>query len=226
MIRTVLITGASGNLGRELVKYFIEKGSRVIGVMLHNDPFGEEYDHYLFEKRYVDLIDEMETTKMMHEVIKKYSQLDVALLTAGGFEGGGFLQTNDSDIQNQLNINFFTAYSIARILLLQMMQQQEGKIMLVGSKPGLYPNDSKASVAYGLSKSLLFHLAEMMNKEGEKNNVYTKVLVPTIIDTPQNRMAMPNSNTETWAKPEKIAEIVYATCASKDWNKTEKILLV
>ncbi len=226
MIRNVLITGASGNLGSELIKYFIEKGSRVIGVMRHNDPFGEAYDHFLFEKKYVDLTNEMETTIMMHEVIKKYSQIDVALLTAGGYAGGGFLQTTNEDIQKQLNLNFFTTYSIARMLLLQMMQQQEGKIILVGSKPGMNPGEAKDSIGYALSKSLLFHLAEMMNKESAKNNVITKVLVPTVIDTPQNRLAMPKANFATWTKPETIAEIVYAKCASKDWERSEKIIFV
>ncbi len=226
MIRTVLVTGASGNLGREVVKHFIEKGSRVIGLMLHNDPFGEEYEHFLFEKRYVDLTNEMETTTVMHTIIKKHSQIDVAILTAGGYEGGGFLQTSGEDIQKQMNINFFTAYNIARILLLQMMQQQEGKMLLVGSRPGLNPGNSKNTIAYGLSKSLLFSLATMMNKESEKNNVITKVLVPTTIDTPQNRLAMPKADFSKWTKPGSIAELIYQKISATDWDSSEKNMLI
>ncbi len=226
MIRTVLVTGASGNLGREVVKHFIEKGSRVIGLMLHNDPFGEEYDHFLFEKRYVDLTNEMETTTVMHSIIKKHSQIDVAILTAGGYEGGGFLQTGSEDIQKLMNINFFTAYNIARILLLQMMQQQGGKMILVGSRPGLNPKESKDSIAYGLSKSLLFSLAEMMNKESERNNVITKLLVPTTIDTPENRLAMPKADKTKWAKPERIAELIYQKISAIDWDRSDKNILI
>lgn len=226
MIRNVLITGASGNLGREVVKHFIEKGSRVIGLMLHNDPFGEEYDHFLFEKRYVDLTNEKETSDLMHDVIRKHSQIDVAILTAGGFEGGGFLQTSGEDIQKQMNINFFTAYNIARILLLQMMQQQEGKMLLVGSRPGLNPGDSKNTIAYGLSKSLLFSLADMMNKESEKNNVITKILVPTTIDTAENRLAMPKADFSKWTKPQTIAELIYQKISATDWDRSEKNILI
>ena len=226
MIRNVLVTGASGNMGREVVKHFIEKGSRVFGVMMHNDPFGEEFKHVLFESVYADLTNENEITKVMHAIIKKNDHIDAAVLTAGGFEAGGILQTSAEDVQKMLNINFFTAYSVARILLLQMMQQQEGKIILVGSKPGLNPKDSKDSLAYALSKSLIFNLADIMNKEGENNNVITKVLVPTTIDTPQNRAAMPKADTKSWVKPEKIAELIYTKCASKDWEKSDKVIFV
>jgi short-subunit dehydrogenase len=226
MIRNVLVTGASGNLGREVVKHFVEKGSRVFGLMLHNDSFGKEYNHVLFEKIYVDLTNEIETTTVMHAIIKKHDHIDLAILTAGGYEGGGFLQTTSADIQQMMNINFFTCYSVARILLLQMKQQQEGKIMLVGSRQGLNPKESKDNLGYALSKSLIFNLADMMNKEGENNNVITKVLVPTIIDTPQNRAAMPKADTKSWDKPEKIAELIYTKCASKDWDKSDKIIFV
>ena len=61
-------------------------------------------------------------------------------------------------------------------------------------------------VAYGLAKSLIIRLAELMNLEAKGKNVVTSVVVPSTIDTPQNRKAMPDADFNKWVKPEDIKE--------------------
>ena len=90
-----------------------------------------------------------------------------------------------------------------------MMKQGSGRIFLVGSRPGSDMRYSKGMVAYGLAKSLNFRLAELMNDEAKGSNVVTSVLVPSTIDTPQNRKSMPDADFSTWVKPEEIAAIIY-----------------
>ena len=68
---------------------------------------------------------------------------------------------------------------------------------------------SKGLVAYGLSKSLIFRLAELMNDEAKGTNVVTTVIVPSTIDTPQNRGATPKADFTKWVKAEDIAELVH-----------------
>ena len=67
-------------------------------------------------------------------------------------------------------------------------------------------------IAYGLAKSLIFRLAELMNEEGKAHNVVTSVIVPSTIDTPQNRKAMPDANPNNWVKAEEIANVIYYYC--------------
>ena len=62
---------------------------------------------------------------------------------------------------------------------------------------------------YGLAKSLIFRLAELMNDEAKGHNVVSAVVVPGTIDTPQNRKAMPGAHFDNWVKPEDIAGIIY-----------------
>jgi NAD(P)-dependent dehydrogenase (short-subunit alcohol dehydrogenase family) len=90
-----------------------------------------------------------------------------------------------------------------------MMKQNGGRIFLIGSRPGLDATDSKGMVAYGLGKSLIFRLAELLNDEGEAQGVVTSVVVPSTIDTPQNRKAMPKADFNRWVKPEEIADTIY-----------------
>ena len=66
-------------------------------------------------------------------------------------------------------------------------------------------HNSKGMTAYGLSKSLLFRLAELLNEESDGLDIITQVIVPSTIDTPQNRKAMPDADYSKWVKAETIA---------------------
>ncbi|MDP4265191.1 MAG: SDR family oxidoreductase, partial [Bacteroidota bacterium] len=68
--------------------------------------------------------------------------------------------------------------------------------------------------AYGMAKSLIFRLAELMNDEAKGHDVVTTVIVPSTIDTPQNRKSMPDADYNKWVKPEAIADIIYTYCVS------------
>ena len=81
-------------------------------------------------------------------------------------------------------------------------------------------------VAYGLAKSLIFRLAELMNDEAKGKNVVTTVVVPSTIDTPPNRKAMPEANFENWVKPEAIANVIYWHCTEEATVLREPVLKV
>ena len=81
-------------------------------------------------------------------------------------------------------------------------------------------------VAYGLAKSLIFRLAELMNAEAKGSNVVTSVVVPSTIDTPQNRSAMPDASFDTWVKPEAIAELIHFHCTDAAATLREPVIKV
>jgi NAD(P)-dependent dehydrogenase (short-subunit alcohol dehydrogenase family) len=213
--KTAIVTGASGNLGQAVVKKFIDKGYKVIGTVTRNDSGTYDYPVDQFEKIVVDLIHEDEAEKMVEGVISKYGAVDVAVLTVGGFAMGTVAETKIMDIQKQYALNFETTYNIARPVFVQMMKQDQGRIIIIGSKPGLDAQYGKGMVAYGLGKSLVFRLAELMNVEAGDHPVLTSVVVPGTIDTPQNRLAIPDANFDEWVKPETLAEIISMHCENR-----------
>jgi NAD(P)-dependent dehydrogenase (short-subunit alcohol dehydrogenase family) len=87
-------------------------------------------------------------------------------------------------------------------------QPTGGRIVLVGARPALQPRDGASNVAYGLSKSLVLRLAEILNAEGADHNVVTSVIIPSTIDTPDNRAAMPKADFTKWVRPEDIAATI------------------
>ena len=208
-MKTVIITGYSGNLGQAIAKRFLSENFRVIGTVIPNDPVKLDMDSSNFETAVVDLTNEDEAEKFVQQTAEKYHSVDVAVLTVGGFAMGTIAETKMADILKQHKLNFQTTYHVARPVFMQMMKQGAGRIFLTGARTGIDMKYSKGTTAYGLSKSLIFRLAELMNEEAKGQDVVTSVIAPSIIDTPQNRKSMPNADPEKWVKAEDIANAIY-----------------
>ena len=211
-MKTIIVTGASGNLGQMVVKKFLAEKYVVVGTVIPNDPMKIDIDDKNFETEVVDLMNEEASSEFTGRIINRHGNIDAAVLTAGGFAMGKIGDTKTTDIARQYKLNFETAYHIAKPVFLQMMKQGYGRIFLVGSRPGLSMHHSKGMVAYGLSKSLIFRLAELMNDEAKGTNVVISVVVPSTIDTATNRKSMPDADFSKWVKPEAIADIIYFHC--------------
>ena len=183
-MKRAIVTGATGNLGRAVTEQLLVSGYQVAGTGLLPGA-GEGYTGGK-----IDLTDE-------------------TVLTVGGFAMGDIASTPSGKIQEQINLNFMTAYLVARPVFLHMKEQGSGTIFLIGSQAGMAAEKNKGVTAYGLSKSLLFRLAELMNLEATGTDVKIFVVVPFIIDTPQNRVAMPDADFSKWVTPAEIATRIY-----------------
>lgn len=213
--KTALVTGASGNMGQAIVKKLVEDGFKVIGTVIPTDPTIFSFGMDSFEKKVVDLGIEAEAQKLVSDIVDAGSMVEAAALTVGGFAMGTIESTSTADIEKQYKLNFETTYHVARPLFAQMLKQNKGRIFFVGSRPGLDAKSGKGMIAYSLAKSLIFRLADLMNEEAKGTNVVVSVIVPSTIDTPQNRKAMPEADFDAWVTPEAIAETVSFYCSEK-----------
>jgi NAD(P)-dependent dehydrogenase (short-subunit alcohol dehydrogenase family) len=226
MRKTAIVTGSSGNLGQAVVKKFIAEGYKVIGTVVPNDPVAMDFPEEAFEKVVVDLMNETDATNFVNNIILKYGSVDAAVLTVGGFAMGSMADTASSDILKQYKLNFETTYHVARPAFVQMMKQNSGRIFIIGARPGLDSKNAKGMVAYGLAKSLIFRLAELMNGEAKGKNVVVGVVVPSTIDTPQNRKSMPDADFSKWVNPEAIASIICYHCSEEASALRETVIKV
>lgn len=215
MQKTAIVTGAYGNLGQAVVKKFIRGGYSVFGTIMPGEQVPEEFPASGFTGSTIDLTNEEDAEKWIQSVVEQTGTVDAAILTVGGFAMGSMADTPSAAIQKQYKLNFETTYHIARPVFLQMMKQNSGRIFMIGAKPGLNSTFSNGMVAYGLAKSMVIRLAELMNIEAKGHNVVTAVIIPSTIDTPQNRKAMPEADFNEWVKPEHIANNIFFHCTDE-----------
>lgn len=204
-MKTIIVSGASGNLGNAVAQHFIEQGDRVIG-LVHHKKEGKLIENY--HEIEIDLMNDAQTAEKIKALISTYKKIDAAVLTAGGFKVGNLSHTKAEDLMFQYKLNFLTAYNVAQPLLSHFEENQSGKIFFIGSEPGKDTSTGKGVVAYSLAKSQLFQLTKIINSTYKKEAITAHVIVPSTIDTPQNRKAVPNADFSKWEKPEDIAGII------------------
>jgi len=207
-MKNIIVTGIYGNLGSAVATKFLDKGFRVIGTTTRQQA-SEFANNGNVEISTVDLMQEDNANSFVKNAIEKFTLINVAVLTVGGFVTGDLEKTRAGDIQEQIQLNFATAWNVAQPIFSHMMQQGKGRIFLIGSKAGWDLRQSKSAVAYGMSKSLIFRLGELLNEEAKGTNVVTSVVIPSIIDTAQNRKSMPDADFSKWVEPGAIADLIF-----------------
>jgi NAD(P)-dependent dehydrogenase (short-subunit alcohol dehydrogenase family) len=224
-MKTVFITGATGNLGTATVDKFLSEGYKVIATVSPGKTTGTVPKEV--ELHPVDLSDEDAVEETISQVLAKHKTIDAALFLAGGYAHGGIADTDFARLDRMIAINFQTAFFAAQRIYQHMITQQEGgRLIFIGARPGLDPKAAASSLAYGLSKSLIFYLADIINATAHSNShsakVTASVVVPSTIDTPQNRAAMPKADFSHWVKAEEIADTLHliADKRSAAWRET------
>lgn len=210
-MKTVLITGASGNLGKVVVEKFIQNDFQVLATV---SP-GKKWDGVLSKNLHlveVDLADEQNVKRAIQHWTTTTS-VQAAFFLAGGYASGDITNTTGAVIHQMLSINFETAFYIGQELFNHMVQQNQGRLVFIGARPSLSAAHGKSSIAYGLSKTLVMKFAEYLNAAGSDNNILSHVIVPSTIDTPANRAAMPEADFSRWVRPEDIAETLLFLCS-------------
>ncbi len=226
MMKTVIITGANGNLGTAVTKVFLEKGYRVVATVLTEAMKNDLPPHDLLEPVVVDLGNETATASFVRSVIDKHGAVAAGILLVGGFRMGGIDTTTSSQVEQQIALNFTTAYHVARPLFQHMMSEKSGRLIFIGARPAIEPMQGKNLVAYGLSKSMLFTLAEFLNAEAKGTNVTATVVAPSTLDTPLNRKSMPDTDPGIWVNPVTLAEILAFVVSDQGTPLRETVLKV
>ena len=211
----MIITGANGNLGIATVRKFLDEGYKVVAVDHSMDHLDFARGNPGFAWKATDLSDEQATAAFVNGVIGEYGKIDGALLLAGGYAPGDLASTDGGTLKKMYSLNFETAYFMARPLLRHMLQNGYGRLVFMGARPALKPEQGKSAIAYSLTKAMLFHLAELLNAEAKGRNVVASVVAPSTIDTALNRKSMPDADPSSWVRPEQIADILELICSEK-----------
>jgi len=206
-----MVTGAAGNLGYAVAKEFMEAGAKL--VLTDHKPdrlhmlfpaFGQE-DHFLASP--INSLNVEEISGAARLAMNKFGRIDVLVNTVGGYAAGDAVhQTDYEQFDFMINLNLKTAVLACQAVIPIMLDKNGGKIINIGSRAGL--KGSANSAAYSASKAAVIRLTESISAEVRAEGINVNCVLPGIIDTPQNREAMPKANFSDWVTPQSIARVI------------------
>ncbi|KQS33306.1 SDR family NAD(P)-dependent oxidoreductase [Dyadobacter sp. Leaf189] len=223
MGKHIIVSGATGNLGKVVAGKLISLGYG-LHINLRNTTKAGDFDPAFVSTYEADLTKPEQAEAFAANAVAKAGRIDAAVLLAGGFAPGKLEATTLQDIEKMISMNFLTAFNLIKPLKAHFEENGGGQFILVGARPALVPDQGAGSFAYALSKSLLFQTADVINAESKKSNISASVVVPSIIDTPDNREAMPGSDFTKWISPKDMAESI-AFILSETGSKMKETVL-
>jgi len=205
----VVVTGASGNLGRALASAFAARNARLVLIDRQRDRLDALYGAEDARRLHLsaDLMNGDAVEAAAKATVDRFGRVDVLCNIAGGFRMGPPVhETSDADWSFLFDINARTLLHAARAFVPRMLQGGGGKIVNVGAFAA--QKGAAHMGAYVASKSAVIRLTESMAAELRDKNVNVNCVLPTIIDTPENRKAMPDADPAKWVAPEDLASVI------------------
>ncbi|QGU31597.1 SDR family NAD(P)-dependent oxidoreductase [Thermochromatium tepidum] len=209
--KTILITGASGNLGAATARAFAAQGARTVLIgrnpeALHRTqatlPAGTE--SLVIS---VDLLDSEQVTAMVEQVEGHFGAIQGLINIAGGFRMGPAIQdTTDADWNAMLDLNARTAFHCARAVVPKLLAAGQGTIVNVAARAALRGLGHMGP--YCISKAAVVTLTETLADELKSNGIRVNCVLPGTLDTPQNRAAMPDQDPSNWVGLDALADVI------------------
>lgn len=210
----VLITGAAGALGRALAQRFAAEGWRLALVDVSESGLKAAYPDADPRRLLIaaDLLDALSTQRAADGVFAHYGRIDALCNIAGGFAMGTPVHaTPAADWTRMWDLNAQTLIHAVRAVVPKMLAQGHGRIVNVGSGAGQHGQAQMG--AYSVAKSAVIRLTESMAAELREQNINVNCVLPSIIDTPANRAAMPGADPRRWVAAADLAATIHFLCS-------------
>jgi NAD(P)-dependent dehydrogenase (short-subunit alcohol dehydrogenase family) len=206
--RHVVVTGGTGALGTAVVGALIEAGA-VCHVPYVNSAEADRFTWRNHSK--VKLVAAIELTQEA-AVARLYDgvpQLWASIQIAGGFAMAPVAKTTKSDLMQQIDMNFVTAFLCCRASVNAMIRTGAGgRIVNVASRPALEWRAGAGMVAYTAGKAAVAAMTVALAEEVVKEGILVNAIAPSTMDTSANRQAMPKADHAAWPKVEEVAATI------------------
>lgn len=202
----IIVTGGTGSLGSAAAKLFLEMGAKVsIPCFIKSGLDGLTFqDHEkVFIQTGINLTNEAAANSFYKAAIAKQGPLWASVNIAGGFAMGNVSSTSKQDFMKQLNMNLLTCFISCKNAVTHL--QDSGRIVNISSRPGIEPRKGAGRSAYAVSKAGVSALTQSLAEEVIDKDILVNAVAPSVIDTQQNREAMPDADFDKWPNPEEIA---------------------
>lgn len=210
--KVALVAGGTGALGRAVSLALQREGAQVL--VTYRKPEALDVLGNSIEAHQVDVTDEAAVGELVARIVARHQRLDVLVNAVGGYAGGTKLWEQEANVLDRmLAQNLRSGYTLSRVAVRAMLKQERGAIVNVAAKAAL--DHPGGAAAYAASKAAALALLDSLAAELKGTGVRVNSILPSIIDTPANRQAMPKAEFAKWPKPEEIARVILFLCSDE-----------
>lgn len=217
--RHIVVTGGTGALGSAVVGLLTAHGARCSIPVFNRaelDRFPLRGDARVRTYEGIDLTEQDSVEQFFTEAGRDAEAagatrgLWASIHAAGGFAMSPVRQTDGPDFMRQIEMNALTCFLSCREAVRRMsgLGEQGGRIVNVAARPALEPRLGAGMSAYTASKAAVAALTQAIGEEVAKDGILVNAVVPSIMDTPANRAAMPDADHAKWPKVQDVAATI------------------
>jgi len=212
-----LVAGGTGGLGQAVSLAFLREGAMVTATYRRQEEFAAlktaaGASAALLAGYDVDVTDEAAVRQLVAKILAENGRLDALVNTVGGYAGGIKLWELDTKVFEQmLALNLRSGYALSRAVIPAMLKQGHGAIVNVCAKAAL--DHAAGASAYAASKAAALALMDSLAADLKGTGVRVNSVLPSIMDTPANRQAMPGADFAKWPKTEDVARVILFLCS-------------
>jgi len=201
--KVIVVTGASGALGKVVAETALARGARVAAIDFAAAQAAPTNQR--LELGGVDLTDAAQARAAIDAAAAHFGKLDALINIAGGFAFETVTEGDPKTWQRMVALNVTTALNASRAAIPHLLASRAARIVNIGAFGALQAGSGMG--AYAASKSGVHRLTEALAAE-HKGKITVNAVLPSIIDTAANRESMPKADFSKWVTPQELAEII------------------
>jgi NAD(P)-dependent dehydrogenase (short-subunit alcohol dehydrogenase family) len=210
--RVAIVTGGTGALGQAITATLLESGA-VVAI-----PYAVAEERAALEAQLApdrrarllaiaaDVTDEAAVGKFVQAVRDRHGRVDALVNAVGGFAGGDLVSTSRSEWERMMTLNLTSAVIACRAVLPGMIAAGSGRIVSIASRAVIPPQGG--FIAYTVSKAAVITLTQALAQEVRGHGITVNAVLPSTMNTPANRRAMPDADRSGWVRPADVAGVV------------------
>ena len=230
MERVVLVTGGSGALGQAITRRFLAEGAVVCvpwiveqeRERLEASVEGTARKRLMLER--CDVADDAAMARLAEALLARQGRIDVLVSAVGGFAMGDLVHTDRKLWDSMLTLNLTTAYVAAHAVVPPMLAAGAGRIVAVASRAVVPP--AGGFIAYTVAKAAVIAFVQALAVETRGSGVTVNAVLPSTMDTPANRAAMPDVDPKTWVPVGSVADAIAYLAAESSGHVTGTLLSI
>jgi len=228
--RIAVVTGGTGALGQAVALRLLADGA-IVAV-----PYAVEDERARLTQRVAagdrqrlilqaaDVIDVKAMTAFADGIVAARGKIDILVAGVGGFAGGSLVETDLETWKRMLDLNLTSVFSAAKAVVPAMVRARYGRVVVVASRAVVPP--SGGFIAYTVAKAGAIAFTQALSQETHPHGITVNAVLPSTMDTPANRAAMPGSDRKGWVPVEAVADAIAVLAREASAHITGTLLAI